>query len=83
MMLARITAANAMSARSAGHFSGGPRIAWVHKPRVRRACVQVCFHVLEDEVNVFVVLSLEHVEQAARQKGEARAPGRVSRASQR
>lgn len=69
MMLARITAANAMSARSAGHFSG-PRIAWVHKPRVRRACVQVCFHVLEDEVDVFVVLSLEHVEEAAGKKAK-------------
>jgi hypothetical protein len=30
-----------------------------------RTCVQVGFHELEDEVDVSVVLSFEHVQQAA------------------
>lgn len=30
-----------------------------------RTCVQVSFHELEDEVNVSVVLSFEHVQQPA------------------
>ena len=28
-----------------------------------RTCVQICFHVLKDEINVSVVFSFQHIEQ--------------------